>query len=91
MLKRLLLRVGKRNASQVRKVNIKQTVFAVQHSLDDVFALPASWSHMRQVLGRMWFAVVLVFAGVRIGILFLIKIAECVVYFSVLALIGADY
>lgn len=58
--------------------------------LDDVLALPASRTHVSQVF-RWMRAVRLVLAGVRVGVLFLVKVPERVVHFSVLALVGANY
>jgi hypothetical protein len=58
--------------------------------LDDILALPASRTHVSQVLCWMR-AVRLVLAGIRIGVLLLVEVSECVVHFSVLALVGANY
>lgn len=59
--------------------------------LDDVIAFPASGAHVGEIFRGMRFVVVLVFASVWIGILLLVEVAECVVYFSVLAFVGANY
>lgn len=62
----------------------------LQPSSDAILPLPASRLVVLNALGRVWLALILVLADIRIRIILLIKVSKRVVDLAVLALVRAD-